>query len=611
MSDREPVDNQGHEGLEKVEKPIMSSKREGAATSDEVSQAVKVHETHIAGTRDPRTSNIDPDTTASIEPESQSENRFGPLSARFAPWELHPALTHFPIAFLLGGVILDCVAWWRRRLGLAQVATGLIIAGLVLGLLTALAGVLAFFTVPAHTPEAHALMYWHLVLQSSSLILFTVAALPRYRGWAFLPTAGSRLIGFVGALFLVVGSALGGYIVYHGGAGVEPKLLALNLRQGHSHGTDRLSVDQSDLMKKPTSHEINVEHAIVETATSDTTASQSQEQHAREDMKKLTEEQQLEGRRTDSGLQSRSPNAQGKSQEEFNATIGSDDREDQKQPQMVNSFAFQPFATTPPDDGIVRGTTKANGAILRMNPDGSDLEVFAWGLRNPFGLIWSVDGQLYASDNGYDERGSRPIAHAPDCFWLIKQDAWYGFPDYAGGIPVTDSQFVPEEGPAPRFLMRDHPNIEKPLATLAHHVGAAKMDVSPNQSFGEGQIYLALSGDMNPITGKHRERSGFEVVRIDPKNFTVTTFLKANPESLGPQGWEYVTTAGPRRPVDVRFSPDGNAMYVVDVGAMGIESTATGPSPLPFPSTGVVWRIVPTRGNESAEATNSTHQHIK
>lgn len=30
---------------------------------------------------------------------------------------------------------------------------------------------------------------------------------------------------------------------------------------------------------------------------------------------------------------------------------------------------------------------KASGTILRMNPDGSGLEVYAWGLRNPFGVM--------------------------------------------------------------------------------------------------------------------------------------------------------------------------------------------------------------------------------
>lgn len=276
---------------------------------------------------------------------------------------------------------------------------------------------------------------------------------------------------------------------------------------------------------------------------------------------------------------------------------------------MVKTYAMQTFGKTPPDDGAIRGTTKANGTILRMNLDGSDLEVYAWGLRNPFGVMWGPDDELYVSDNGYDERGSRPIAHAPDCLWRIKQGAWYGFPDYAGGIPVTDASFRPENGPAPKFLMRDHPMVEKPLATLTHHVGAAKIDYGRSEQFGfQGQLFVALAGDMNPITGEHEERSGFEVIRIDPQDGKVESFFKAKQSVLGQKGFEYVTTAGPRRPVDVRFSPDGGALYVVDIGAMAVISTAAGPAPRPFPMTGVIWRI--TRERASTTATRGAETRL-
>ena len=64
-------------------------------------------------------------------------------------------------------------------------------------------------------------------------------------------------------------------------------------------------------------------------------------------------------------------------------------------------------------------------------------------------------------------------------------------------------------------------------------------------------------------------------------------------EALGPPGpFQYVVTPAPKRPVDVRFSPDGNALYVVDIGAITALPAGAGPMARAFPKTGVVWRIV-------------------
>jgi glucose/arabinose dehydrogenase len=47
-------------------------------------------------------------------------------------------------------------------------------------------------------------------------------------------------------------------------------------------------------------------------------------------------------------------------------------------------------------------------------------------------------------------------------------------------------------------------------------------------------------------------------------------------------------TAGPRRLLDVRFAPDGSALYIADFGSMVVED-----KPRPVPGTGVIWRVVP------------------
>jgi glucose/arabinose dehydrogenase len=75
--------------------------------------------------------------------------------------------------------------------------------------------------------------------------------------------------------------------------------------------------------------------------------------------------------------------------------------------EKVETSAFHPFAEADANGSVVLGQTEASGTILRMNPDGSDLEVYAWGLRNLFGVMWSSDGTLYATENGFGVRGTR------------------------------------------------------------------------------------------------------------------------------------------------------------------------------------------------------------
>lgn len=151
-------------------------------------------------------------------------------------WEIHPALVHFPIALLLSAVAVDVFAWWRANESLNRVATGLLIAGVVAGWLAANFGLLAFYTVPAHTHEAHHLMFWHIGAAVSMLTLFTWLAVVRWFHRAEPITRIRHVIGMLGAALLMTTGALGGYIVYHGGAGVEPELLAESVRESHSHG---------------------------------------------------------------------------------------------------------------------------------------------------------------------------------------------------------------------------------------------------------------------------------------------------------------------------------------------------------------------------------------
>lgn len=158
------------------------------------------------------------------------------FSGPFPPWEWHPAIVHFPIAFLLGAVVLDLYAWGRGRAEAARGATWLMAAGAATGAVAVATGAVAFFTVPAHTEEAHRLMYWHLGLMGAAVVVF--AAVLDARARAGRPGAGARIVGLVAAGVLIIGAYLGGTIVYRGGAGIDPKILSPEVLESHHHGSE-------------------------------------------------------------------------------------------------------------------------------------------------------------------------------------------------------------------------------------------------------------------------------------------------------------------------------------------------------------------------------------
>lgn len=252
---------------------------------------------------------------------------------------------------------------------------------------------------------------------------------------------------------------------------------------------------------------------------------------------------------------------------------------------LVRTRAFNAFGEK---SKSIKGQVKASGTILRANLDGSGLEVYAWGLRNPYGVAWGPDGQLYVTDNAYDARGSRPIANAKDNIFQIKQNGWYGFPDFSSGIPVTDPQFRSDRGSKIEFLMKDHPALEMPWMTRPANSATTKFDFSTNSDFGyKGQMFLAEFGSGTPITGE-ANFSGYTVIRIDPKTKEAQPFLSTRATE---QELKAGATAGPRHPVEAKFSRNGEVLYVVDIGVIGFDVAGAGPFPSPVPGTGVIWRI--------------------
>lgn len=58
----------------------------------------------------------------------------------------------------------------------------------------------------------------------------------------------------------------------------------------------------------------------------------------------------------------------------------------------VRTGAFVPFGTPTHPNQVIRGQTNCSGSVLRVRPNGENLELVAWGFRNPFGLAFSPSG---------------------------------------------------------------------------------------------------------------------------------------------------------------------------------------------------------------------------
>jgi len=259
---------------------------------------------------------------------------------------------------------------------------------------------------------------------------------------------------------------------------------------------------------------------------------------------------------------------------------------------LVRTGAFSPLGHEAAAGTVIRGQVPCNGSVMRVAATGGGVELVAWGFRNPFGLAFAPDGTLYVSDNGYDDRGSRPVHGAADVIWAVKPGLWYGWPDYSGGLRLDEGDHFRAPGkPVARPLLAQPPNPPpQPVAALGVHTSSDGMDFSRSADFGyAGQLFIAQFGDMAPNAGKTMSPTGFKVRRLDVTTGVSDDFAVNRGPHNGPAS--RIAGAGLERPVAVRFDPSGRALYVVDFGVM----TMSERGPEPREGTGVLWRITRDR----------------
>jgi glucose/arabinose dehydrogenase len=82
------------------------------------------------------------------------------------------------------------------------------------------------------------------------------------------------------------------------------------------------------------------------------------------------------------------------------------------------------------DHGPIRRELEAS--ILRADPDGDNLEIFATGFRNPYDIVFSPNGDLFSADNSPDSLNDTLQYLPPEELNHVREGQHYGFPDVFG-----------------------------------------------------------------------------------------------------------------------------------------------------------------------------------
>ena len=185
------------------------------------------------------------------------------------------------------------------------------------------------------------------------------------------------------------------------------------------------------------------------------------------------------------------------------------------------------------------------GTIIRMNPDGSNAEIYAHGVRNSVGMDFQPStGELYFTDNNTDmmgdDRPSGELNRAPE------KGLHFGFPYYAGGH-ARHKDWKDKEPPQ---------EVTFPVAEFQAHVAPLGVKFYTGDMFPaeyKGDAIVAQHGSWN-----RSSPVGYKLMRV-----TFDDNGKATGQEVFIDGWLQDGEAW-GRPTDVLQLPDGSLLVSDD-----------------------------------------------
>jgi glucose/arabinose dehydrogenase len=155
------------------------------------------------------------------------------------------------------------------------------------------------------------------------------------------------------------------------------------------------------------------------------------------------------------------------------------------------------------DDPDTTPGEKNRADILEFNPDGSDMRVYAYGIRNAGGglAINPKTGELWCSVNERDGLGDNL---APDYITHVTEGGFYGWP----WLYIGDHQDPRHEGKHPELREK----VIVPDVLLQPHNASLEMMFYEGTQFPseyQGDIFASEHGSWNRSV-----RAGYEVIRV-------------------------------------------------------------------------------------------------